>query len=255
MTMSQPLVTIITPAYNAERFIRATIESVRSQTYTNWEHLIVLDQNSKDKTPDIVEQYMEFDSRIRLIRSPKAYGAANNRNIGIEEAKGELIAFIDSDDLWFPGKLAKQVKFMEEKKIDFSYHPFIRMSEDGSKFGEVMKTPGVLCYRDLLRDNTIGCLTVMLRKSAFSGRIEFQNDGWEDMSLWLKLLRDGSKTYGLSEPLAYYRIVKGSRSNNKIFAAGLRWDTYRKVEKLSISRSTYYFLHYAINSVVKYSRF
>lgn len=253
--MSTPLVSIITPAFNAERFIQATIDSVKAQIYENWEHLIVLDQNSKDSTAEIVERNAELDPRIKVIRSPKAMGAANNRNVGIENANGELIAFIDSDDLWFPEKLQEQVEFMEKGKIDFSYHPYIRMSEAGDKFGQALKTRFVLKYDDLLRDNVIGCLTVMLRRSAFSGHIEFQNDGWEDMSLWLRLLRNGAKTYGMPRPLAYYRIVKGSRSNNKLFAAGLRWETYRKVEKLSIPMSTYYFLHYTINSVVKYSRF
>jgi len=254
MSENPSLVSIITPAYNAERFLVETIDSVRAQTYQHWEHLIVIDQNSTDRTLEIAQNFSQKDPRIQVIQSPQALGAANNRNLALKHAKGEFLAFIDSDDIWFPEKLEIQVKAMVEGKIDFSYHPFIRMSEDGKDYGHVLKVPEELSYDDLLKNNSVGCLTVMLRKKAFP-QIEFQNEGWEDMSLWLSLLKNGVRNYGLQIPLAFYRVVNGSRSNNKIFAAGLRWDTYRRVEKLSFPMSTFYMFHYTLSSLAKYTRF
>lgn len=250
----QALVSIITPAYNAERFIRDTLDSVLAQTYPHWEHLVVVDANSKDSTLKIVTEYAKRDSRIKCVTSPQALGAANNRNIGIAQAQGDFVAFIDSDDVWVPAKLERQLSFMQERNIDFSFHTYKRMSEKGERQGQVQCIPESVDYDGLLSNNSIGCLTVMLRKKAYP-EIHFSNQGWEDMACWLSLLRAGGVAYGIREPLAYYRIVNGSRSNNKLFAAGLRWDTYRKVEKLPFWRSSIYFLQYALSSCVKHARF
>ncbi len=253
-TSSQVLISILTPAYNAERFIAETLDSVLAQTHKNWEHLVVVDANSKDRTLQIVQEYAQKDSRIRCITSADALGAANNRNIGVKQSRGQFMAFVDSDDLWTPDKLEKQLSFMQERQIDFSFHTYRRISEQGERRGKVQCIPEVVDYVGLLSNNSIGCLTVMLRRSAFS-EVHFSNKGWEDMACWLGLLRSGSKAYGLKEPLAYYRIVNGSRSNNKLFSAGLRWDTYRKVEKLPFLQSSIYFLQYALSSCLKHSRF
>jgi teichuronic acid biosynthesis glycosyltransferase TuaG len=253
-TSSQVLISILTPAYNAERFIAETLDSVLAQTHKNWEHLVVVDANSKDRTLQIVQEYAQKDSRIRCITSADALGAANNRNIGVKQSRGQFMAFVDSDDLWAPDKLEKQLRFMQERQIDFSFHSYRRISEQGERQGKVQCIPEVVDYVGLLSNNSIGCLTVMLRRSAFS-EIQFSNKGWEDMACWLGLLRSGAKAYGLKEPLAYYRIVNGSRSNNKLFSAGLRWDTYRKVEKLPFLQSSIYFLQYALSSCLKHSRF
>src|SRR4051812_35193328 len=109
---NEPLVSVITPAYNAEKYIEETIKSVMNQEYQNWEHLIVLDWNSKDRTATIVKELAEKDPRIKLITSPNAMGAANNRNIALETAKGDYIACLDADDIWTADKLKKQIEFM-----------------------------------------------------------------------------------------------------------------------------------------------
>ena len=252
--MSNPLISIITPAYNAERFIVQTMQSVQNQSYQNWEHLVIVDHNSKDKTLDIVRAWSEKDPRVKLITSPNALGATKNRNLALDSVKGEYVAFLDADDLWPTEKLEKQLKFMMEKKVAFSYTAFNRISIDGSKVGHLLQVPAKLSYTSLLYNNAIGCLTVMIRTDLI-GSSRFQEDGWEDMSLWLALLKKTPFAYGIQEPLALYRIVPGSRSNNKIFAAGLRWETYRKVEGFSLLKSAYYFVFYAFSAVWKYSRF
>ncbi len=252
--MKKDWVSIVTPAYNAEKFIDETINSVINQQYKEWEHLIVIDCNSKDNTREIVKKYSEKDARIKMIESPRAKGAAANRNIALELAEGEYIAFLDADDLWTPDKLFKQVAFMKQNQYDFTFTSYQRINTDKSIIGRVQKIPKSISYDELLRNNLMACLTVIFRKEPFAA-IRFQEYGWEDMSFWLQILKHIPRAYGLNEPLAYYRIVKGSRSNNKLFAARLRWDTYRSVEKLSFVKSVYLFAIYALSSLLKYKQF
>lgn len=254
MKQQEPLVTVITPAYNAARFITATIKSVQDQTYQNWQYLVVIDCNSKDDTEQIVRQLSTHDSRIICVTSPEALGAAQNRNVGLKLAKGEFIAFIDADDLWHKDKLQKQIQFMLLNKVDFTFTGFTRISEDSTKVGSYLSVPDRLDYTFLLKDNRIGCLTAMIRKDAFQD-VFFQNQGWEDLSLWLKLLKQTTYAYGINESLAYYRIVNGSRSNNKFFSAKLKWNTFREVEKMKLIPSIYYLVCYIISGIKKHKQF
>jgi len=251
---NQPLVSVITPAYNAERYIEDTIRSVINQQYQNWEHLIVLDCNSKDSTGEIVKRFSEKDPRIKLITSPHAKGAANNRNVALEIARGEYIACLDADDLWTPDKLEKQISFMAKNNYGFSFTGFRRISQDNSVQGYVHQMPEKVSYDDLLKNNCIACLTAVFKKDQY-GDIRFQEHGWEDMSFWLQILKRTPYAYSVNQPLALYRIVKGSRSNNKLFAAKLRWNTYRLVEKMSLVKSCYLFSIYALTAVFKWKKF
>ena len=250
----EPLISIITPAYNAERFIEATMNSVVAQTYKNWEHLVVVDQNSKDSTLAIVRSRATSDPRLKVITDTKALGAANNRNLALDCARGEFIAMLDADDLWLPEKLQKQLYFMENNQHNFSFTSYQRMSEDGKTLGVRQRIPTRVSYEDLLKNNSIACLTVMFRKAPFQD-LRFQEHGWEDMAFWLQILKRTAYAYGLNEVFAFYRIVDGSRSNNKIFALKMRWNTYRLVERLSLLRSLQLFSSYAISSLYKYKSF
>lgn len=251
---SEPLISIITPVYNAERFIEITLQSVVNQSYKNWEHLLVIDNNSKDASDTIIQKFAAQDSRIKLIRSPKAYGAAANRNVALTESQGSYIAFLDADDIWLPQKLEKQLAFMKTKNCQLSYSSYCRISEDGTRVGQKQPVPARLNYDDLLKNNTIACLTAMFEKKNFAD-IVFQDRGWEDMSFWLQILKRIEFAYGIDEVLAHYRIVTGSRSNNKLFAAKLRWQTYMQVEKLGLIKSTYLFSYYFFTSLGKYIKF
>ncbi len=250
----ESLISVITPAYNAERFIADTVKSVQNQTHLNWEHLVVIDCNSKDRTEQIVSEISKSDPRVKCIKSPKALGAANNRNVGLSSAKGDLIAFIDADDLWTPEKLSKQIQLMSKPNVHFCYTAFTRISEDSQSLGSILSVPEKMDYKFLLKQTRIGCLTVMIRMSAFKD-VEFQNKGWEDLSLWLKLLKQVPFAYGINESLAFYRVVKGSRSNNKIFSAGLTWETLRDVEKMNLFKASYYFSLYALSGLKKHKQF
>lgn len=244
-----PRVSVITPAYNAEATLAETVASVRQQQFQDYEHLII-DDGSSDLTAKIVEDISRLDSRVRLLRLDENKGAAVARNVGIEAAKGDFITFIDSDDLWLPHKLSKQIEFMEGQKIPFSYSAYERIDNSGNKLG-IVGVPEKVCYKELLKTCVIGCLTVAYDVRCF-GKVYMPPIRMrQDYGLWLKLLKQIDFAYGITEPLALYRINKGSLSRNKIKAARYTWKVYRDLEKLGLIESGYYFAHYAIRGTLR----
>ncbi|WP_026576795.1 glycosyltransferase family 2 protein [Bacillus sp. UNC438CL73TsuS30] len=247
-------VSIITPTYNAARFITETIQSVKDQTFTNWE-MIIVDDCSFDNTVDIVKEEIEIDSRIKLIELKKNGGPANARNIAISEAKGNFLAFLDSDDLWLPQKLERQLMFMEKNKFDFSYTDYRIMTEEGEKTDIVFQVPAKIEYKGLLKNTMIGTLTVMLDKRKV-GKVQMplNRDCSEDYGLWLSILSRGIHAHGLNEELAIYRKCENSLSSNKLKSARKTWNTYRKVEKINIPYAIWYFANYSLNALKKHSK-
>ncbi|MCM3727692.1 glycosyltransferase family 2 protein [Neobacillus cucumis] len=247
---SQPLVSIITPVYKAEKFIAETIQSAQEQTYKNWEMILVNDQ-SPDNSVKIINEFAVSDKRIRLLNLPTNSGAAIARNTAIKAANGKYIAFLDSDDLWHPEKLTKQIKFMEERNLPFAFTGYEIMKEDGTRTGKIVHVPESIDYNGLLRNTIIGCLTVVLNKEMI-GRIEMVNIRTrQDFVLWLDILKRGYIAYGLDEALAYYRKVEGSISSNKLKAAKRNWQVYRQIEKLSLLKSIISFTGYAYHAIKK----
>ncbi|MCU5326114.1 glycosyltransferase family 2 protein [Bacillus cereus group sp. BfR-BA-01428] len=244
-----PKVSIITPSYNSEEFIKQTIKSVVKQTFQKWE-LIVIDDCSQDNTREIVKAYEEIDNRIKLLELEKNSGAAVARNKGIEIARGTYIAFLDSDDIWEYTKLEKQIKFMEEKDIAFSFCGYEVIDEHGNSLGKEVKAPNEIRYNELLGNTIIGCLTVMLNKEKI-GEFRMPNVKPEDTALWLEILRTGFKAYGIQESLAKYRIVQGSVSRNKLKAAGNYLKVLWRQKDLNIVRKFLYFILYAFNALKK----
>jgi teichuronic acid biosynthesis glycosyltransferase TuaG len=247
---NMPLVSVITPTYNAERHILETIRSVQSQTYLNWEMLIV-DDCSRDNTITIITEQAEKDERIKLVRLSENSGAAVARNTALKKAKGKYVAFLDSDDLWFPEKLTTQVSYMQEKNIAFSYTSYQIINEDGLDANKVVKVPPSINYSGLLKNTIIGCLTVMLDTEKL-GIVQMPNIRTrQDTALWLSILKKGIIAYGISEPLSKYRKVNGSISSNKLKMAKQNWKMYREIESLSIARSSWCFVNYAFNAFKK----
>lgn len=245
----KPLISVITPAYNAAKFIGETIESVLNQTYTNWE-MIIVDDCSQDETRNIVESYTKKDLRIKLYALEENSGAAVARNKAMELAKGRYIAFLDSDDRWLPEKLEKQLKFMQEKDIAFSYTGYVRILEDGTRTNAIVKpNKKTVNYDDLMKRCVIGCLTVMLDRSKI-GKVDMVNiRSRQDYVYWLTITKMGFLAYGLPEVLAEYRLVEHSISSNKLKAAKMNWHVFRKIEKQSLLKSLWYFSNYAVISV------
>jgi teichuronic acid biosynthesis glycosyltransferase TuaG len=220
------LVSIVTPVYNAEKYLEATLDSVLKQTYLDWEHLLVIDANTSDRSLEIAKRYAGRDPRYRILQSPNYKGVANNRNAGIDTSRGQYIAFLDADDLWLPEKLTTQIKFMNETKTPMSCHEFTPIDNNGHKSGPTRTVPQEIKFDTLLEDNAIGCTTAMLRRD-FLGNRRFQQIKHEDFALWLTLLRDGAVAKGIQKELALYRVTGSSLSGNKLKSAIWRWKVYR----------------------------
>lgn len=248
--MNEPLVSIITPVYNAERFLSETIKSVKEQTYKNWE-LLLVDDCSKDNSAKIIKEFNRTDDRIKYIKLEKNSGASISRNTGIKNAKGRFIAFVDSDDLWEPEKLEIQISYMLEKKLGFTFTSYRYMKENGVKTNKVAKAPFKINYNGLLKNTIIGCSTVVIDKDIIG---EFEMPlvkRGQDTATWLQILRNEKYAYGIQKDLVNYRLVGDSLSSNKIKALKRTWNTYRNVEKLNIFKCSYVFCFYVYNAIKK----
>lgn len=245
------LVSIITPAYNAAGYIAATIESVRAQSYQNWEMLIV-DDCSSDNTVQVVEKYCSLDSRIRLIRHVQNQGVAGARNTALSEAKGEYVAFLDSDDMWMPNKLDMQLSFMEENGYVLTYTAYQKYISETDARDKVITVPKKMTRNAIFYNTAIACLTVMVNKEK-SGDFKMPLlKHSEDQCTWQTILSRGYVAYGLNENLALYRVSRNSMTANKGKSAKRQWDVYRKHYGFSLLRSCWYFVSYAFHAVIKH---
>ena len=197
------LVSIVTPNWNCAGLISETIKGVQAQTYQNWE-LIIVDDCSTDGSDKVVEPYIEFDKRIRFLRNECNSGAAVSRNYALREAKGRWIAFLDSDDLWEPKKLEKQLRFKVENGYKFSYMAYQEMDNDGRKTGVVIHGPKSVSKLRMFAFCWLGCLTVMYDRQAI-GLVQIANiKKNNDYAMWLKVCRKADCSL-LDEVLAKYR--------------------------------------------------
>ncbi len=248
-----PLVSIITPSWNVERLIGETIESVQAQTLPDWE-LLIADDCSTDNTAAVVEGYAAKDPRIKLIRQPRNGGPALARQAAIEQAQGRFIAFLDSDDLWLPAKLERQIAFARERHAGLSFTAFRRINEDGSATGRLIAVPDSLSYEQLLKNTSIATLTAIVDRD-IAGNIAMKNEPYDDFCLWLSILKPGHIAYGLNEDLARYRVRGVSVSSRPLRSAGWVWHIYRQVEQLSLVKSAWCFAHWSARAWLKRRQF
>jgi len=247
------IVSIITPLFNSATFIEETIESVISQTYNDWE-MIIIDDCSNDGSLELVKDIAKDDLRIRLISLKNNLGPSNARNEGIKQACGRYIAFLDSDDLWHKDKLEKQIIFMQKNEYAFTFTGYEKIDEKGKKIGNILPFKGQVTYHDLLKSNHIGCLTAMIDLKILGYKMYMPDiKKRQDQGLWLEILKEIDKAYCLNKVLGKYRIRKDSISINKIANIKFQWQLYRELEKLSIIQSFYYMLWYAYYGIRKYS--
>ncbi|BFM42295.1 glycosyltransferase family 2 protein [Flavobacterium sp. CFS9] len=242
-------VSIIMPSYKSERFITKSIESVLNQTHKNWE-LIIIDDCSPDNSLQIIKEYCNIDSRIRLVTHEKNSGVAESRNRGIKEAKFPYIAFLDSDDLWEENKLEVQLNFMEQNKAAISFTQYYRINEVDEKIGEVNRIPDTVSYFDLLKGNVIAMSTSMMDMRVVE-KIKFEKIGHEDYLFWLMALKSGPIALGINLKLVHYRVHSTSLSSNKLKAVTYTWHIYREWLNLNIIGSAYYFFIHEFNAVRK----
>lgn len=249
--METDLVSIITANYNSEKYIEQTIQSVLAQTYSNWE-MIIVDDKSVDASVQIIEKYAAVDNRIKLIQKEINAGPTAARNEAIKNAKGDFIAMLDSDDVWMPEKLQKQIEILTKQKdtvIAFSFYEHI--DENGNPMNKIIKAPIEVNYSMMLKSNYIGNCTAIYNKN-LAGNPTFAKVGHEDYALWLSILKNGMKAYCVPEVLAKYRKHQTSVSSNKLKGAKWHWEIHKNIVKTPFLKRCYYFLHYCINAVKKH---
>lgn len=253
MTEALPLVSVVMPAYNAEKYIEQAILSVVAQTVPDWE-LLVLDDGSGDATCAIVERLAARDERITLLKNEENLGVAKTRNRGIALCRGRYIAFLDSDDVWHADKLEKQLACMEAAGADIGYCSYSLIDAHNAKVRADYLVPEQVRYEQLLKENVIGCSTVMLAPS-IAKECRFRTDFYhEDYVLWLQLLKEGHVAAGCAEVLVDWRYLQNSRSFDKRKSAKNRWEIYRKCLQLPFMKSAYLMCHYAAAGLAKYRK-
>ena len=222
-------VSIITPTYNSERFIAETIVSVQAQTYQDWE-MIIVDDCSTDKTAEIVASFQEKDSRIKYFYNSTNKGSALSRNLALQKAKGKWIAFLDSDDIWHPEKLEKQIEFMTKNNYHFSYTNYCEIDENSKETGILITGPKVITDKLMIAYCWPGCLTVMYdaEKIGIIQTVDIKIN--EEYALWIKIAKN-LNCYLLDENLAKYRRHNKSLTSQSYFKL-IKWHylMFRKSE-------------------------
>lgn len=235
-----PLVSIIMPTYNCADYIGLSLDSVISQTMNDWEVQIV-DDCSTDNTKIVLKPYLDTFPNIHYFCLPKNGGPAVARTEAIKRATGKYIAFLDSDDLWAPDKLEKQIAFMKETGAKFSCTAYAQMDADGNPLHIALYPPEKIDYKRCIRlSNPIGNLTAMYDQDALGKFTVPLIKKRNDFALWLQILKKTPYCYGMQEVLGTYRLGrKGSVSSNKLKQAKYHWQLYRQIEGHSCLQSLY----------------
>lgn len=242
-------VSIIMPAYNCEKYIGKTIESVRNQTYKNWE-LLIVDDCSTDATPDVIKKYCSIDSRIVYFSNDNNSGAAVSRNKAVEAAQGRYIAFLDSDDLWLNEKIKKQISFMTDNDCAFTCTAYEKNYEENKSLNKKIRAKKKTDYHALLR-RCPGNSTVMYDASRI-GKFTIPNiRKRNDYVMWLQVIKKACYLYGIDEVLTQCEMHIDSLSSKKSSLVKYHWVVYRKIEKLSVLYSIYLIAYWIIATVLK----
>lgn len=245
-------ISVVMPAYNAEKTIGQSVESVLAQTHSKLE-LIVVNDCSRDQTASIVRQYIDRDPRVRLINNAVNSGVAVSRNIGVQEAQYDFIAFLDSDDSWAVDKLQRQLATLHEHPdcaICFTGTAYV--VESGKQSDYILRVPEKVTYEDILRQNVISCSSVLVKRAVMLDHPMPDNRKiHEDLATWLSVLRETPYAVGVDRPMLIYRVSSASKSGDKIEAAKMQWRTYRAC-KLSLVKSAWCLAVYACRNISKY---
>ena len=245
-------VSIIMPVYNCEKFLGYSIESVQAQDYRNWE-LIIVNDASTDKSLAVAQEYAAKDYRIKVVEMPRNGGVSEARNLGLQYADGEYVAFLDSDDVWATNKLSKQIAFMRKNNYELSHTAYAFMNERGA----VMENGKVdvdlsVDMEKYMKTTQIGMSTVIIDRRKV-GKFEFPHDRKlsEDARLWMNFMRKGHKFHGLNEALLLYRVRESQISGNKLKMAKSTLKRYWDEKNFPAFRRLCCFLNYACNGVLK----
>lgn len=245
-----PLVSIITPVYNAARWLPGTLATVRAQTLTDWEQIFV-DDCSTDESLGILQAAAAQDPRFRVLRAPQNRGPSAARNQALEAARGRYIAFLDADDLWLPGKLAGCVEWMRAHGYGFIYHDYRHITADGAHVGSLITGPEELNLRTLhTRRGHGGCMSMVIDRQIVPGFgfPRCYRYTHEDFCAWLSIIEQGQTGHRFPADLGRYRLSAKSRSSNKLRAVTDTWRIYRTISNLSWPRAAYWWTSYIWNA-------
>ena len=251
--MIEDRVSVVVPTHNSETFVAETLASIAGQTYGDLE-VLVTDDASTDGTVEIVRTLAESDSRFRVSVQDRRRGAAAARNDAIRRATGRFLAFCDSDDLWGPEKLARQLSYARERGAAIAFTAYELMDVDGRRLGRFVDRGNVewVDYQGMLRKRaTMGCSTVIVDRAQVQDLAMPDLATGQDYATWLQILRRGFRAYCLDDPLTRYRIRPGSISRNKVRKARRQWQIYRELEELDLPTSVSCFAHYAVRAVFR----
>lgn len=223
--MNTPLVSVIMPAYNAEKYIERAIESVLHQTDITYELIIIID-GAEDNTVELLNQYADNDA-ITIIHNECNIGVAASRNKGIAIAKGTYIAFLDTDDWWTADKLKRQVELIQEKHCVLTYTARELFDDNGQPTGNIIPVREEISYESLVKHNIINCSSVLMETAVAREFYMEHDDSHEDYLMWLKVLKKYKIAYGINEPLLKYRLSAHGKSRNKLKSAKMTYKVHR----------------------------
>ncbi|MBA6313763.1 glycosyltransferase family 2 protein [Cellulophaga baltica] len=239
-------VSVITPLYNSSENIEQCINSIKSQSYTEWEHILV-DDCSQDDTLIKIKNCIGNDDRFKIIQLEKNSGAGVARNTAMLNSSGRFIAFLDSDDYWHPDKLFKQIAFMLDNEYAFTYTDYFIVERNNLSPKYIIKSPLKVDYKKMLNNDYIGCLTAIYDKEILGLNLMPNIRKRQDWVLWLKILKNCEFAYAINEPLAYYRIGNSSLSNNKLKLLKHNFNVYNEELKMSYLKSVFMMINFLIH--------
>jgi teichuronic acid biosynthesis glycosyltransferase TuaG len=249
-----PLVSVVMPNYNGGLYIEAAIESVRAQSFADLE-LLIADDGSTDGSMDLVLRLAEQDKRVRLVTgSESRTGPAKTRNRAIAEAVGRYVAFLDSDDLWDPRKLDRQLALQRDTSCKLTFTALRKMNAAGNLSQRIVFPKAVVTYHALLARNYLPCSSVIVDRS-LTGDFRMPDIfRRQDFALWLQLLRDGGVAHGHPEPLLSYRVYAEQFSASKSVSALFHWKVLREHENIPALRASVLFARYAVGAGSEFLR-
>lgn len=251
MDLIKDKVSIVVASFNSEKYVERTLKSIKDQTYKNWE-CIIIDDFSTDKSPQIIENFIKSEKRFSLFINTKNIGAGLTRNIGISKANGQFLTFIDSDDIWSPFHLEKQIYFMKSNGITISHSNYGYINSNDEKLKNIFKVSlKAINFKDLLSRPEMSCLTTIIDVSKTEKYFMSEDRRRQDYYLWLSLLRSGFSSTGFDHIGGYYRQHENQpKKNLKYLYQHFCFLNQRM--GLSIINSLRYTLTYGIKGVIKY---
>ena len=254
--MLKPLVSIITPLYKAENWLKELFKTIDGQVFRDFEHILV-DDNGHAEGLEALKQLVSERPNCVVLSTGVNSGPAIARNIGIAHARGRYIAFLDADDVWHPRKLQTQIEYMTSRRIAFCFHDYRHMSPDGALVGPAISGPDILDFpTHHKRRGTGGCLSVMLDQEQLKG-FSFplvEKRFPEDYLAWLEIINRGVNGHRLPQVLGLYRLSPNSRSADKLTVVKSVWEVYRDIERLPLPKAGWWWSHYVLNALLTYKQ-